>query len=357
MKKKSLKFLEKLVNTPSPCSRELPGQKVWRDQVRDFADEITSDDYGNLVATINPGGGKRVVLAAHADEIAMTVSYINDGGYIYVRRLGGINPMIMPAQRVVVHTEAGPVKGVIGCVAPHLSRANNDKPKVPALSDLFIDIGASSRDQALKLVQIGDMITVDAGFEQLNENIAVARAFDNRTGTFAVAEALRILSENRSDLKVEVCCVSNIMEEVGCLGIRQVGYELKPDVAIITDVTHATDYPTVSRETHGDIRLGQGPSLTFGGGNHPMVLQMLQKVADEKGISYQREAASNTSGTDLDALFWTRGGIPCGLISLPNRYMHSPVEMIHLGDLEKIAEWMAAFCLSMKNSTSFKVAL
>lgn len=357
MKKKSLKFLEKLVNTPSPCSRELEGQRVWKEYVTEFADSVESDDYGNVVARINPGARQRVVLAAHADEIAMTVSYITEAGYIYTRRLGGINPMIMPAQRVVVHAAEGPVPGVIGCVAPHLSRGDTSTPKVPALPDLFIDIGASSREEAQKLVKVGDMITVDAGFQMLNGNIAVARAFDNRTGTFSVAEALRILSENKKDLKVEVCCVSNIMEEVGCLGIRQIGYELKPDVALITDVTHATDYPTVSKEAHGDIKLGQGPSLTFGGGNHLMVLDQLEKVAAANGIPYQREASSNTSGTDLDALFWTRGGIPCGLISLPNRYMHSPVEMIHLGDLEHVCNWMAQFCLSLNAKTSFKLVI
>lgn len=355
MKKKSLKFLEKLVNTPSPCSREIQGQRVWKEYVKDFADEMESDTYGNVVARLNPGAEYKVVLAAHADEIAMTVGFINDNGFIYSRKLGGINPMIMPAQRVLIHTARGPISGVVGCVAPHLMRGETSAPKVPALPDLFIDIGASNKEEALKLVQVGDMITVDAGFLQLNENIAVARAFDNRTGTFSVAEALRILSENRDKLKVEVCAVSNIMEEVGCLGIRQIGYELKPDVALITDVTHATDYPTVSKETHGDIRLGNGPSLTFGGGNHPMVLDALLKVAETSKIPFQREAASNTSGTDLDALFWTRGGIPCGLISLPNRYMHSPVEMIHLGDLEYVSQWMAGFCLSLHSESTFKL--
>lgn len=357
MRKQSLKFLEKLVNTPSPCSRELNGQKVWKEYVSGFADEVESDAYGNQVARINPGGKFKLVLAAHADEITMTVSYINDKGFIYVRKLGGINPLIMPAQRVVIHAAGGPVHGVIGCVAPHLSKSDGNGPKVPTLSDLFIDIGASSKEEALKLVQIGDMITVDEDFRRLNDDIAVARAFDNRTGTFSVAEALRLISENASRLKVEVCGVSNIMEEVGCLGIRQIGYELNPDVAIITDVTHATDYPTVSKEIHGDIKLGGGPSLTMGGGNHPAVLDSLRAVADKKKIPYQLEASSNTSGTDLDALFWTRGGIPCGLISLPNRYMHSPVEMIHLTDLEHVCQWMAEFALSLNSKSKFKVQI
>lgn len=355
MRKQSLKFLEKLVNTPSPCSRELAGQKVWKDYIKEYADTVESDSYGNVVAKLNPGAKFKVVLAAHADEIAMTVSYINEGGYIYIRRIGGINPIIMPAQRVVVHTQNGPVYGVIGCVAPHLSKGDAKASKTPAISDLFIDIGAANKKEALELVKVGDMITVDENFKQLNSDIAVARAFDNRTGTFSVAEAFRLLSAKKDKLKVEVCAVSNIMEEVGCLGIRQIGYELNPDVAIITDVTHATDYPTVSKEAHGDIKLGEGPSLTFGGGNHAKVLDSLETVAKKNKIPYQREASSNTSGTDLDALFWTRGGIPCGLISLPNRYMHSPVEMIHLKDLEYICEWMAEFALSLHSRSKFKI--
>lgn len=357
MRKQSLTFLEKLINTPSPCSRELRGQRVWKEYVEQYADEVESDKYGNLVARVNPGAKFKVVLAGHADEITMTVSYITENGYIYVRRLGGINPSIMPAQRVVIHSQSGPVFGVIGCVAPHLSKGDASNAKPPKLSDLFIDIGVKSKAEALELVQIGDMITVDENFKQLNDDIAIARAFDNRTGTFSVAEALRLISENSKKLKVEVCAVSNIMEEVGCLGIRQIGYHLNPDVAIITDVTHATDYPTVSKEAHGEIYLGKGPTLTMGGGNHQVVLENLRKVADKAKIPYQLEASSNTSGTDLDALFWTRGGIPCGLISLPNRYMHSPVEMINLRDLEHVCQWMAEFALSLNSKSSFKIQI
>ncbi len=357
MRKQSLEFLEKLVNTPSPCSRELRGQKVWKEYVEKYADEVDSDDYGNVVARLNPGAKLKIVLAGHADEITMTVSYVTEKGYIYVRKIGGINPGIMPAQRVVIHSSNGPVYGVVGCVAPHLSKGDASANKPPKISDLFIDIGASSKQEALKIIQIGDMITVDENFKQLNEDIAVARAFDNRTGTFSVAEALRILSENKQKLEVEVCAVSNIMEEVGCLGIRQIGYHLNPDVAIITDVTHATDYPTVSKEAHGEIYLGEGPTLTMGGGNHQVVLERLREVADKAKIPHQLEASSNTSGTDLDALFWTRGGIPCGLISLPNRYMHSPVEMIHLGDLELVCQWMAEFALSLDSQSTFKMKI
>jgi len=191
----------------------------------------------------------------------------------------------------------------------------------------------------------------------LRNDLAVARAFDNRVGTFAVAEALRLLGANRRKLKAEVCAVSNIMEEVGLLGARQIAYSLKPDVALVVDVTHATDCPTVSRQLHGDIRIGKGPTLTHGGCNHPEVIARLEQVAKKKNIKLQHEAMSASSGTDTDVIFWTRGGIASGLISLPNRYMHSPVELVSLKDLEKIPELMAAFALSLERGEQFKVRI
>jgi putative aminopeptidase FrvX len=189
----------------------------------------------------------------------------------------------------------------------------------------------------------------------LRNDLAIARAFDNRIGTFAVAEALRLLSETTRKLNAEICAVSNIMEEVGCLGARQIAYTLKPDVAIVVDVTHATDYPTVSQAQHGDIKMGKGPALTHGGPNHAEVVARLESVAAARKIPLQHEAISSTSGTDTDVIFWTRGGIPSALVSLPNRYMHSPVEVVSLKDLELIPQLMTAFALSLKKGEQFKV--
>ncbi|MFT5029660.1 MAG: putative aminopeptidase FrvX [Candidatus Binatia bacterium] len=356
MRKASLQFLEELVNTPSPSGREARGQRVWLDYVKQYADETSSDAYGNVVATINKGGGPRLMIAAHADEIAMNLNYVDANGYLYVRKLGGIDAAITKAQRVTVHTRKGPVLGVVGNVAPHLSKVGG-KREVPTISDLFIDIGVDSKKEAEKLVRIGDTITLNAQFEVLRGDKVVARAFDNRVGTFAVAETLRLLSANKSKLKCEVCFVSNTMEEIGCLGARQIAYSLNPDVALVVDVTHATDYPTISKQIHGDIKIGKGPTLTHGTNNHVEVVERLERVAKTKKIPLQHEANSATSGTDTDVIFWTRGGIASALVSLPNRYMHSPVEVISLTDLGYIPELFAGFALSMKKGEEFKVRI
>jgi endoglucanase len=230
-------------------------------------------------------------------------------------------------------------------------------PKPPKIHDLFIDIGVRSRKAAEKIVRVGDPITLVDEFELLRDDLAIARAFDNRIGTFAVAEALRLLAESKTKFAPEICAVSNVQEEVGLLGARQIAYSLKPDTALVVDVTHATDYPTVSKAQHGDIKIGGGPALTHGGCNHPEVVKRLEEVAAKKKIPLQHEAMSATSGTDTDVIFWTRGGIASALISLPNRYMHSPVELVSLKDLEKIPELMAAFALSLKKSEQFKVRI
>jgi len=353
MREQSLTFLRNLINTPSPSGHEVRGQRVWLNYVEPYADETFTDAYGNAVAIVNKGGSPRLMLAAHADEIAMVVNFINNEGFIYVRKLGGVDPAITKAQRVTIHTRSGPVRGVVGNVAPHLTKA--EKKKTPEIHDLFIDIGVSSRKEAEGLVRIGDPITLTDEFEMLRGDLAIARAFDNRIGTFAVAEALRLLSEGKQEFKAEVCGVSNIMEEVGLLGARQIAYSLKPDAALVVDVTHATDYPTVNQAQHGDIKVGHGPAITHGGCNHPVIVARLEDLARKHKIPLQHEAMSATSGTDTDVIFWTRGGIPSALISLPNRYMHSPVEVVNLKDLEKIPQLLEAFALSFKRGEQFKV--
>jgi endoglucanase len=231
MREASLHFLKTLVNTPSPVGHETRGQRVWLDYAKQFADETFSDAYGNCVAVLNKGGGPRVMLAAHADEIAMAVNYIDDNGFIYVRRMGGVDAAITKAQRIVIHTRGGAVKGVVGNVAPHLTKMDGE-PKLPKIHDIFIDIGVSSRKEAEQLIRVGDPITLTDEFDILRGDLAVARAFDNRIGTFAVAEALRLLKESKAKLNCEVCAVSNVQEEVGLLGARQIAYSLHPDIAL-----------------------------------------------------------------------------------------------------------------------------
>jgi putative aminopeptidase FrvX len=272
--------------------------------------------------------------------------------------LGGVDPAITKAQRITIHSKNGPVRGVVGNVAPHLMRDGDDKDrKSPKIHDLFVDIGVGSRRDAEKLVRVGDPITLNDEFELLRNDLAISRAFDNRIGTFAVAETLRLLAGDKRKLKAEVNAVSNIMEEVGLFGARQIAYSLKPDVALVVDVTHATDYPTVSKTQHGDVAIGRGPALTHGGSCHPEVVARLEKIAAEQKVRVQHEAVSATSGTDTDVIFWTRGGIPCGLVSLPNRYMHSPVELVSLKDLEQIPQLLAAFAKSLQRSEAFRVKI
>ncbi len=356
MREQSLSFLKTLVNTPSPVGHETRGQRVWLDYAKKFADETFSDAYGNCVAVLNKGGSPRIMLAGHADEIAMSVNYIDAEGYIYVRKMGGVDAAITKAQRVTIHTRGGPVRGVVGNVAPHLTRQEGE-PKPPKIHDLFIDIGVSSRKDAEKLVRVGDPITLVDEFELLRNGLAISRAFDNRIGTWSVAEALRLLMESKSKFAPEVCAVSNVQEEVGLLGARQIAYSLKPDIALVVDVTHATDYPTVSKTQHGDVKIGSGPAITHGGCNHPEVVKRIEQVATAKKIPLQHEAMSNSSGTDTDVIFWTRGGIASALISLPNRYMHSPVEVVSMKDLEQIPQLLAAFVLSVKRGEQFKVKI
>ncbi|MEC8988542.1 MAG: M42 family metallopeptidase [Verrucomicrobiota bacterium] len=357
MNKRSLQFLETLVNTPSPSGHESRGLRVWMDYAGQYADETYSDAYGNCVAVLNKGGGPRLMLAGHADEIGMTVNFIDDDGYVYVRRLGGTNPAITKAQRVTIHSRKGPVKGVVGSVAPHLMLTETGAPKVPKIHEVFVDIGVGSRKAAEKLIRVGDPITLNDQFELLRGDLAVARAFDNRVGTWAVAETLRLLQSGKAKLNAEVCAVANTMEEVGLFGARQIAYSLHPDIALVMDVTHATDYPTVDKRQHGDIKVGQGPTVTHGNCNHPEVIKRVEQVAKRLKINLQHEAISSTSGTDTDAVFWTRGGIPSGLISLPNRYMHSPVEVVSLKDLEQIPQLMAGFAKSLKKGDQFKVKI
>jgi putative aminopeptidase FrvX len=357
MRAQSLDFLRTLVNTPSPVAHEARGQRVWLDYVKTFAEKTFSDAYGNCVAVLNQGASPRLMIAAHADEISMVASYISEEGFIYVRKNGGVNPAITKAQRVVIHSRNGPVKGVVGNVAPHLTRQDSDQPKPPKMHDLFIDIGVPSRKEAQKLIQIGDPITLADEFDLLLNDLAVARAFDNRIGTFAVAEAMRLLKESKVKLNAEICAVANVQEEVGLLGARQIAYSLKPDIALVVDVTHATDYPTVSKTQHGDVKIGAGPAITHGGCNHPEVVARIEAVAKAKNIPLQHEASGGAGGTDTDAIFWTRGGIASALISLPNRYMHSPVEVVSLKDLEKIPELLAGFAQSLKAGEEFKVRI
>lgn len=355
MKDSSLDFLKALLSTVSVTSREQPAQRVWLDRVRSFADRVETDAYGNACAWLNEKGSPRIMITGHSDEIGFMVQHISDEGFVYFTGVGGIDPTLVRGQRMYVQSRKGPVLGVTGSLAPHMQDRGKD-PEVPKIHDCFLDIGAESKKEAESLVEVGDVITYADGFEILRGDIAVARGCDNRIGIFAAAEALRLLSEEK-DLVPCVVAVSTVQEEIGLHGAAMVGYSVGPDAALVADVGQATDIPIVSKNRFGDVRLGRGPVIGRGSANHPVLIERLETVAKKRRIPIQFSTDPRGTGTDADAIFLQRGGIPCVSLGLPNRYMHSPVEVIHLGDLERLGKLMAEFCLNVKRGETFKVKI
>jgi len=353
---KPYEFLKTLLNTPSPSGFETRGQKVWIDYVSRFADSVETDSYGNAYAILNPSGDPTVFVSGHVDELGFIVSHISDEGYLSLKGIGGIDVTLVRGQRVVVHGEAGPVPGVTGLLAIHLQEPD-DRKKVPDLHSMHVDIGASSRKEAEKLVSVGDAVTYAAEFQELAGGRFAARGCDNRIGAWAAAEALRLVSLKKGKLKAKVVAVSTIQEENGLYGASMAGYNVHPDVALVVDVTHATDIPNCSKTKHGEVRMGKGPVISIGSVNHPVVNARLRKVAKKAGIPLQTEVNPRWSGTDADAIFKTKGGIPTTSIGVPNRYMHSPVEMIQYSDLEQTAGLLAAFALDCSQGERFRVSV
>jgi endoglucanase len=354
MRPESLNFLGKLLQTPTPSSAEHRGQRVWLDYVRPFADKVETDTYGNALAVLNPKGSPRIMVEGHADEIAFQVQYIDDDGFLWFSGVGGHDPSLARGQRVHIHGRHGEVLGVIGALAIHM-QDRGKKAEVPELHDLFIDIGAANRKEAEERVAVGDLITYTVGFQQLHGDIYIARACDNRIGTFVAAEVLRLCAKAGKKLKASVIAASAIGEENGLYGAEMIGYSVHPDAALVIDVGQATDIPVASKKKFGDTRLGKGPILSRGSVNHPVLVERLEAVALKRKIAFQRGIDPRRSGTDADAIFLQRGGIATVAIGVPNRYMHTPVEAIHLGDLENLAEWLTAFILEVKPGESFKV--
>jgi endoglucanase len=355
MRPESLEFLTKLLNTPTPSGDEARGQRVWLDYVKPFADKLETDTYGNALATLNPTGSPKIMVEGHADEIAFQISYIDDDGFIYFSGVGGHDPALARGQRVHIHGRNGEVLGVIGALAIHMQ--GGKKQEVPELHELFIDIGAANRKEAEKRVAVGDLITYIVGWQQLNGEIYIARACDNRIGTFVAAEVLRLCAKVGKKLKAQVVAASAIGEENGLYGAEMIGYSVQPDAALVIDVGQATDIPITNKKRFGDVRLGKGPILSRGSVNHPVLVQRLEDVANRKKIAFQRGIDPRRSGTDADAIFLQKGGIATAAIGVPNRYMHTPVEAVHLGDLENLAEWLTAFILDLKPGEKFKVKI
>lgn len=352
--KDEFSFLESLLITPSPTGYEQAGQKNWISYMKPFADEIITDAYGSAAARLNVNPEAiTVMIEAHCDEIGMVVQHIDDQGYLWIQRIGGSDPAIARARKVHIHNEKGIVTGIIGHTAIHLQDRENTKQSV--WKDLFVDIGASDREEAESMVQVGDPITYTDDFDFLSEDMICGRALDNRIGGFVISQAFRRLSERRSDLRVNVIALNAVQEEIGGFGARMMSYRLMPDVALVTDVTHATDTPGINQKEHGKVVLGGGPSVTHGSSSHPKVVKHLTDVARANEIVVQHEASSVRTGTDTDSIYFTRQGIPSALTSLPLRYMHSPVESASLKDVEKLIQLMEAFVLSLSADQQFDV--
>lgn len=347
-----LEFLEELLSTPSPTGYEVAGQQVWIDYISKFADRIETDAYGSAAAFLDVDKDAiTVMLEAHCDEIGMVVQHIDDNGFIYISRIGGSDPAISRAKKVSIHSAKGVVRGLIGNTAIHLQ--DRDSNKSPGWKDLFVDIGVSSRDEALEMVRIGDPITYSEDIEFLSDDLIVARAIDNRIGGFIIAEAFEKLAAMKSELKVNVVAVNAVQEEIGGFGARMMSYRIHPDVALVTDVTHATDSPGINQKEHGQVKLGEGAVITHGTANQRRVVDKLIEVAEKQEIAIQHEASSIRTGTDTDSIFHSKTGIPSALISTPLRYMHSPTEMANLQDTAAVSKLMVEFVRSLDSRESF----
>ncbi len=330
-------FLDSLLETSTPSGFEVPGQREWVEYVSEFADEVQTDEYGNAIATIE-GGEPTVALAGHCDEIGFMVRDINDDGTISLTRIGGSDKTVSQGQHVVVHADE-PVPGVIGQTAIHLR--NPEKDAYSEINEQHVDIGVDDGEAAEELVEVGDPITVDQTVSELEAGRIAARGLDNRIGVWAAAEGLRRAAERDPD--ATVYAVSTVQEEVGLRGAQMVGFDLAPDVAIAIDVTHATDAPGTPSGKDTGVELGAGPVVARGSTNHPKVVDAVRTVADDADVEYQLQAAGSRTGTDADAFYTSRGGTPSLNVGVPNRYMHTPVEMLDLADLDATAELLGAF--------------
>ena len=353
MQPESVKFLETLINTPSPSGFEEPAQQLVAERMEQFCDRVTSDVHGNVMGVVNPAGADkmRVMLAGHVDQIGLMVQHITEEGYCYFVPIGGIDVPILSCQRVLVHGAQGAVPGVIGKRAVHLMTPEERK-KVVELKELYIDIGAGSRKEAGKLVAVGDPVTLVAPFQRLAGETAAAGGFDDRVGSFVVVEALRVLARRKP--KVAVYGVSTVQEELGLRGARTSAYAIEPAAGIAVDVTHASDYPGSEKSRSGDVRLGKGPVLHRGANINPVLGQLMVDVARRKKIPWQFCAEPGATGTDANAIQINRAGAAAALVSIPNRYMHTPVEVVSLTDLDDCVRLIAETVLALEEDTDFR---
>jgi len=350
MRVESLEFLKRLVTTASPSGFEEKVQEVCKAYVEPYVDKVYKDVHGNQYAVRNPDAALRVMLAGHVDEIGLMVNNIDDKGFIAFVAIGGIDPAVLAGQRVTVHGAKGPVQGVVGRTAIHMTD-QEDRGKALKMHQMWLDIGAKNKKDAEKLVAIGDPVTTDAGFVALQDDKVVARGFDDRVGAFVILEAMRLLERRKIDCAVY--CVTTVAEEIGLRGATTSSYGCHPHAGIAVDVGHATDYPSADVKRFGDGKIHGGPIIARGPNINPVVHRQLIAAAKGRKIPYQVAAEPRGTGTDANAIQLSRGGVAAGLVSIPNRYMHSPVELISLRDAENAAKLIAEWIASLKSTVSF----
>jgi len=352
MDQKSLEFLKSLINSMSPSGFEEEAANIWRDYTSSFAEEVKRDLHGNTIAVVNKSGSPRVMLAGHIDEIGYMVKYIDEDGFIAFAPIGGVDPQIAQGQRVYIKGKKGKILGVIGKKPIHLFKPE-DRKKVVEFKDMFIDIGAKSKEEAEEYVSVGDPIVNAPGFDELLGDRIVGRGFDDRVGAFVIAEALRLLSE--MDIRAAVYAVATVQEEIGLRGAKTSAFGIDPKVGIAVDVTFAMDTPKLKLEKGevGDIKIGGGPVIARGPNINHKVFDLFVRTAEEEDIPFQVEGIPRGTGTDANVIQLTRAGVAAGLISIPNRYMHTPVEVVSKTDLENAAKLIAAAVKKITEETDF----
>lgn len=351
--KQSEEFLTKYLNNASPTGFEAPGQQLWLEYLKPYIDEWHLDNYGTAYGVINPGQDYKVVIEGHADEISWFVNYIDENGFISVVRNGGSDHIIAPSKRVNIHTKNGFVKGVFGWPAIHV-RKGEDAKLSPKMENIFIDVGAKDKKEVEKMgIHVGCVITFEDEMMTMSDYY-VGRALDNRMGGFCIAEVARLIKENEVQLPYSLYIVNAVQEEVGLRGAQMIANTIMPDVAIVTDVTHDTSTPMLKPKKNGDIKAGEGPSLTYAPAVHNKLLNLIIDAAEQNDIQFQREAASRSTGTDTDAFAYSSKGVPSALISLPLRYMHTTVEMAHKNDVEGVIRLIFESLKRIEKGHSFK---
>jgi putative aminopeptidase FrvX len=350
MTETAFNFLKKYLNTHSPVGFESSGQKVWLDYIRPNVDAIMTDPYGTAVGIINPDQAFKVVLEAHADEISWFVNYITPEGLIYVKRNGGSDHQIAPSMRVYIHTKKGMVKAVFGWPAIHTRIATSET--APKVENVFLDCGAKNKKEVEALgIRVGNVITYQDGFDELSNGYYIGRAMDNRIGGFMIAEVARLLKENKKKLPFSLYIVNAVQEEIGLRGAEMIARRIKPDVAIVTDVTHDTSTPMIDKKIEGDVSCSKGPSPTYGPAVHNLLLELVEKVAEKNKIPLQMRAVSRSTGTDTDSFAYANDGCPSVLISIPLKYMHTTVEMLHKDDIDATISLMYETVLAITPKT------